>query len=146
MRSARCLRRRVVVGASTKPAAVAVPVTCPTRESEGETGGEDGLCNSCTDKLEKSNSGTMSCPLKVRTDTEQWCACICIMHTCLEKNGTVVWGSSLVFASKVFEVNSLGNRHQMTTCKQSHFFCIILGVHPNTNAMEVDKVYINTIY
>lgn len=39
--SAWCLGRDVVMGAPTKPTAVAVPVTNPTRESEGrERGGE----------------------------------------------------------------------------------------------------------
>ena len=61
-----------MVGTPTKPTAVAVPVTNPTRESEGrEAGAQKGrLCNSCADKLEKSNSKTMSCPLKVTTDNE----------------------------------------------------------------------------
>lgn len=64
MRPAGCLGRDVVEGAPTKPTAVAVPVTDPTRESEGERegAGKDRLCNSCADKLEKSNSETMSCP------------------------------------------------------------------------------------
>lgn len=39
-----------MLGAPTKPAAVAVPVTNPTRESEGR---KDGLCNSCADKVRK---------------------------------------------------------------------------------------------
>lgn len=39
-----------MVGAPTKPARVAVPVTNPTRESERR---KDGLCNSCADKAGK---------------------------------------------------------------------------------------------
>lgn len=64
------------MGAPTKPTASAVPVTNPTRESAvegGERGGEgggreDGVCNSCADKLEKSNSETMSCLCKATTE------------------------------------------------------------------------------
>lgn len=67
MRSTARLGRGVVVGAPTNPTTVAVPVTSPARESER---GEDGLCSSSAEKLEKSNSDTMPCPLKVRTDNE----------------------------------------------------------------------------
>lgn len=42
--------------------------------------------------------------------------CIHVVPTCLKKIGTTVWESSLVFVSKVSEVNSLENRHKMTTC------------------------------
>lgn len=42
MRSARCLRRDIVLGAPTKPTAVAVPVTNPTGQSEGKERGGGG--------------------------------------------------------------------------------------------------------
>lgn len=75
-----------MVGAPTKPTTVTVPVTNPTRESDGgNRGGNDGLCNSCADKLKKSNSETMSCPLKVSTDNESWCSCMFSFSVYLSK-------------------------------------------------------------
>lgn len=37
--------------------------------------------------------------------------CLHPVHTCLKKNGTMVWESFLVFVSNVSEVNSLRNKH-----------------------------------
>lgn len=54
------------MGAPTKPTAVAVPVTNPTRESEGRGRmGQGGTVEKTS--WEKSNSEIMSFPLKVTT-------------------------------------------------------------------------------
>ncbi len=70
-----------------------------------------------------------------------------MVHTCPKKIGITVWESSLVFVSKVSEVNSLKNRHKTSILLLEHTLKVIdknvafnSGLHPHIRVRDfVDK-------
>lgn len=117
-----------MMGAPSKPTAVAVPVTNPTRESEGREGGRTEcviIVNTSWESqilrqghIPQSDYGQhkirnrriclcLFCSLKNLLNTILMMMMVSIARTCLRKTGTAVWESSLVFVSKVCEVSSL---------------------------------------